>query len=126
MAREDFIIWQRLQPTLTLNSKYIYFDVGLGGAKEIPNEYEPSYIFMWQRLNQKRIDVLTDNEDLWQIIELRPRATSTAIGRLLQYKELWLQEPIDDRPIKLILATDLPDPDVLMLAKAVNIEIVTE
>jgi hypothetical protein len=125
MAVEDYSIWQRIKDKLLIDAKMMYFDVGLGGAKNIPNEYEPSFIYMWERLNQKRIDVLTDTGEEWHIIELRPRATSTAIGRLLQYRELWNLEPIDTRPIKLILGTDLPDPDVISLAAALKIEIIT-
>lgn len=125
MATEDYAIWTMIKQKLLSDAKYMYFDVGLGGAKNIPDEYEPSFVYMWERLNQKRIDVLTDTGSEWHIIELRPRATSTAIGRLLQYLDLWNTERIDSRPAKLILGTDIPDPDVISLAKAVNIEIVT-
>lgn len=125
MATEDYAIWQRIKDKLLVDAQRIYFDVGLGGAKNIPDEYEPSYRYMWERLNQKRIDVLVDTGTEWNIIELRPRATSTAIGRLLQYREMWDNEPIDNRKRNLILGTDIPDPDLVSLAKTLNIEIVT-
>ena len=125
MATEDYAIWQKIKDKLLKDAQMMYFDVGLGGAKNIPSEYEPSFIYMWERLNQKRIDVLTDNGTRWNIIELRPRATSTAIGRLLQYRELWKLEPIDNRAIFLTLGTDIPDPDVISLAASLKIEIVT-
>lgn len=125
MATEDYAIWQSIKDKLLINAQRIYFDVGLGGAKNIPDEYEPSFKYMWERLNQKRIDVLVDAGDEWHIIELRPRATSTAIGRLLQYKTMWKEEPIDQRPVRFILGTDIPDPDIVSLAAGLGIEIVT-
>jgi len=125
MAKEDYAIWQRTRTKLLKNAKDVYFDVGLGGAKNIPDEYEPAYRYMWERLNQKRIDVLVDTGELWKIIELRPRATSTVIGRLLQYKTMWEAEPIDQRPVYLILGTDIPDPDLISLAVSLKIEIIT-
>ena len=50
----------------------------------------------WLRLTQKRIDVLAETVDSWIIIELRARATSSVLGRLMVYGKLWRDEQPDE------------------------------
>ena len=83
------------------------------------------YGLMWWRLTMKRIDVVAETKKEWHIIEIRPRATSTAVGRLLQYRDMWTADPPDQRPVRLILTTDTPDPDLPRLLHTLKIELVT-
>jgi len=124
MSKEDFEIFKRGKALLFQNAVNIYYDVGLGGQTDIPEDTEDSLKSMWNKITQKRIDVLIETADQWHIVEIRPRATSTAAGRLLQYKDMWLADPQDSKPFKLILMTDTPDPDLIPLLKTLNIELV--
>lgn len=121
MSREDYPLWINSKVSLLKDALSIYFDVGLGGQTEVPPGVAPSYALMWQRVTQKRIDVLVEATDSWRIIELRNEATSSAIGRLLLYRDMWLRDPPDSRPLKLYLVTNLPDPDVKTTAEALGI-----
>lgn len=124
MSTEDFEIFKRGKGLLFVDAINIYYDAGLGGAKDLPEEMEGSYKKMWSAVTQKRIDVLIETKEEWKIVEIRPRATSTAVGRLLQYKALWLADPPDSKPVKLLLLTDFPDPDMAEMVKALDIEII--
>lgn len=125
MSTEDYKIFLRARDLIFLNAANVFYDVGLGGATDFPEGTGEELKSMWKSVTQKRIDVLVETADHWKIIEIRPRATSTAAGRLLQYKDMWDQDPPDSRPTKLILLTDAPDPDLPSLLTALNIELIT-
>ena len=124
MSKEDFEIFKRGKSLIFKDAINVYYDAGLGGVTDLPGEMEESYKKMWTSVTQKRIDVLVETADEWKIVEIRPRATSTAVGRLLQYNDLWKQDPPDGKPARLILMTDFPDPDMNSLLKTVGIELI--
>jgi hypothetical protein len=125
MAKEDYQIFQRGKAIIFADAINVFYDAGLGGAKELPEDMEESLKSMWTSVTQKRIDVLIETNSLWKIVEIRPRATSTAAGRLLQYKDMWNADPPDNRPVRLVLLTDVPDPDLPSLLKSLDIELIT-
>ena len=124
ISKEDHKIFKRARPRLFKDAVNVYYDVGLGEASEIKEEIKANYKKMWEALIQKRIDVLVETKEYWNIIELRTRASSTAVGRLLQYLNLWWKDPPDQKPVKLILVTDSPDPDLEGLVQMANIELI--
>ena len=124
MYGEDLGLWYKYRPTVIQKALRIYFDVGLGGQMEVPPETPPEMAVMWLRNTQKRIDVLIEEEKKWIIIELRARAQASAIGRLLQYFNLWKEDPPDNRTVELRLITDTVDQDTKNLAEKLGITFV--
>lgn len=124
MSGEDLALWLKYKPTAIQKALRIYFDVGLGGQIEVPEGTSPEMALMWLRNTQKRIDVLIEEEKKWVIIELRARAQASAVGRLLQYFNLWKENPPDDRTVELRLITDTVDNDTKNLAEKLGITFV--
>jgi hypothetical protein len=121
MSSEDFAIWQRYKLDALKDIEFVYFDVGLGGQTEVPPGTPPQYAVMWTRNTQKRIDVLLDTGSAWRIIELKHNATGAALGRLLMYRDMWMREPPDSRPVEVYLITNRLDPDVRDTAQAIGV-----
>ncbi len=121
MSLEDRIIWNKARATLLDKATAVYYDVGLGGQTEVPPGTPPEQALMWQRVTQKRIDVVIETENFWKIIELRAAATASAIGRLLMYKDMWKGDPPDKKDVILYLVSDLQDGDVMRTASALEI-----
>ena len=121
MSGEDLDLWQKYRTTAIKNSIHLYFDVGLGGQTEVPPGTTPEMATMWLRNTQKRIDVLVEEEKKWVIIELRARAQSSAIGRILLYSDLWKLDPPNDKPVELRIVTDTEDRDVRVLSEKLGI-----
>ncbi len=112
MAPKDYDIWIRARKGFTFEAAAMYFDVGLGG-QEIPDkQLSPQMFDMWQRVTQKRIDVLVETPHMWQIIEVRFNANSSAVGRLMMYDLMWKSERPDNRPYLLYLITNRQDDDL--------------
>lgn len=124
MAREDLTLWEQARKNLIKEAINLYFDVGLGGQAQPPPDTTPEMAKMWLYNTQKRIDVLIETKTHWKLIELRPNASSTAIGRILQYKLLWDKEAPDKKPTELIIITNRLDPDLLPLAQQQNVNLI--
>lgn len=121
MSTEDSILWTKYRTEAIKNAVHIYFDVGLGGQTTVPPGTSPEMARMWLRNTQKRIDVLIEEPTRWVIIELRPRAQASAIGRLLQYFDLWKEDPPNTKTVELRLVTDTTDQDTKKLAEKLGI-----
>lgn len=121
ISAEDYMLWLRWFPKHQQEIKRMWFDVGLGEGRPLPQEENDAYKFMWLRLTQKRADVIAEYDDVVEIIELREAAQSSAIGRLLMYAELWKREAAIDKPLRLRLVTNVYDTDVELAAKAAGI-----
>ena len=124
MSGEDLELWLKYRPIAIQKALKIYFDVGLGGQTEVPEGTSPEMALMWLRNTQKRIDVLIEEEKKWVIIELRSRAQASAVGRLLQYFNLWKEDPPDKKIVELNLVTDTVDQDTKNLAEKLGITFV--
>ena len=106
MSSEDQEIWKRYKPYVWSIAVNFYYDVGLGGQENAPEGTSPEMAKMYLRTTQKRADVLIETDTGWIIIELRKDATGAALGRLLMYRDLWLKERPDERPLRIQLVTD--------------------
>lgn len=124
MSPEDYEIWKRYKPQIIKDAQAVYYDVGLGGQITVPPGTTPEMAAMWFRNTQKRIDVLLDYGIGWIIVELRFNASSSAIGRLLHYRDLWNADPPDKRPLLLRLVTNRDDPEIRTLAQKLDINYV--
>jgi len=122
MSSEDLNLWKKYKYKILSEAIAMYFDVGLGGQTEVPEDTTPEMATMWLRNTQKRADVILETIDRWVIIELRENATSAAAGRLLQYRELWKQDPPDDKPVILRLVSSSYDMDLNGLCQTLKIE----
>ena len=122
MSPEDYEIWKRYKPQIIKDAQAVYYDVGLGGQITVPPGTTSEMARMWFRNTQKRIDVLLDYGIGWIILELRVQASSSAIGRLLHYRDLWNEDPPDKRPVLLRLVTNLEDKSIRALAQKLDID----
>jgi len=122
VSPDDLVIWKKYHTQIYGEAVNLYFDVGLGGPAEIEKGISREMEKAWIRLNQKRADVVIEALDRWVIVELRHYASAAALGRLLMYKDLWKQDPPDERPVELRLVSDGYDKDVASTAMALNID----
>lgn len=118
MSAVDFELWKRFRVKFTLPFEALHFDAAVGrGAAPTP-DVAPEVASAWQRLTRQRLDVVGASAAGWTIIELRGAAGPGAIGSLVVYRDLWLDDPPDARPVALWLVTDvLPENLQLTLQK---------
>lgn len=110
MSAVDFVLWQRFRRARGVAFLRLFFDVGVGEGSPAGVGASESVVRAWRRITQSRIDVVGEVGDSWVLIEIRGAAGPGAIGSLLVYRDLWVADPPDARPVSLWLVTDLfPD-----------------
>lgn len=110
MSIVDFVLWQRFRRQNTLPFLRLFFDVAVGPGADPGMEAAPVVRSAWERITRQRIDVVGDGINGWTIIEIRGAAGPGAIGSIGVYRDLWNDDPPDERPISLWLVTDIfPD-----------------
>lgn len=117
MSTEDYRLFLRWRTRYANQPTTAYYDVGVGPARPVDRPVDATLRTMWTRLNQKRLDVLLEFEDHWHIVELRDRSNANAIGRLLMYRKLWIEDPPDARDVTMELVTNVTDISLAELAR---------
>jgi hypothetical protein len=121
MSAQDTIIWIRGILVVTQPGDSLYYNVRIGTQQGPVPGIMQTVMSAWQRANQKRVDVVLQRGDEWTIIEVRHIATSAALGRLIQYRDLWAQDRPTDN-VRLLLVTDWIDTDLPPLLLATGID----
>lgn len=122
MSAEDEIIWNSWKQTNLTDEMDLYFDVGLGDGIQPPAGIDPDIAEGWIRNTQKRADLIVYTGSDWWIVEFRYNATANAVGRLLLYEMLFIEDLPKDQPITLILATNRYDKDIKKLCDKYRIQ----
>jgi len=104
-------LWRRFKEYIPDDTINIYFDVGLGKGKKTNENVEENIRKNWYLLTQKRADVILVNKESVLIIELKGQAQSSALGTLLMYKKLYLEDPVLGKNVEVALVTDVLDDD---------------
>jgi hypothetical protein len=115
MLPEDFPVWERYIDGHASDFTRLYYDVRVGGPKEIDPKVAPSPSMrkMWYDVNAKRIDVIGEKEDEIWIIEVTTTPGLRALGQLTTYIALWWDDPKIDKPAVPVLMAESIDADIL-------------
>ncbi len=123
MSSKDYAIWQRFRREYGVGFSALYYDVGLGTMLTTPHDPNAPVNRMWARLTAFRADVVGESPEHWTLIEIRDNAGPGAIGSLITYRDLWLRDPPDERPLRLWLVTDAIHADLRPSLRALDVEL---
>lgn len=106
MSPQDVEIWKRF--IIKYGNKFDSFDYDLpvGEGEDPGEEYEPFLRKDFIDLTKKRIDAVGYKDGQPTIIEIKPRAGSTALGQLLVYRKLFLKSFSQFSSVPLLLITE--------------------
>lgn len=90
----------------------------------VPPEAVEPYRRYWLEATAKKPDVMLEYPDHVTLVEIRPDAESDSLGRLQEYQYLWRQNPLIDKPAKVMLITDIYKEWMAKLAESLQIEYV--
>lgn len=123
MAVADTAIWSRYIEKYPHNFEECAYDVAIGAGAEFEMVVNPQTGGSAKRLYQRRIDVVLRDGGGVILVEVKPRATTAAIGQLTGYATLWKRD-FPDYPItQLVIVTDSLAPEMEFLAHDAGIEI---
>jgi hypothetical protein len=126
MLKVDVPIWYRFLDEHKREFIALYYDCRLGGPGFTPADYDEKLRGMWKYLGSKRADVIAETKDKVWIIEVTNEVKIKALGQLMLYKSLWLEDPKSSKPVEMVLVCDYVDADVVAGMQGYGIRIFVE
>lgn len=116
-------IWERfLAQYIGLFERFDY-DVHLGPGADSPEDTPDWMVRQMQAVSRDRVDVVGHTRDSIWIIEIKPRGGKSAIGQLIQYERLYLEELQPSQPVFKVLVCERLAPGIRESCQAQGISI---
>jgi len=116
MLEPDIPVWYRFLKAWGFLFEKLYYDCLLGGPPLTPDQEKDRYWHMWRATTSKRTDAIAElTNEVW-IIEVSQRPGLRAVGQLLVYVNLWIEDPPIDKLERPILVCDEVDTDLIASA----------
>ena len=117
----DIETWERfLDKYETLYDTFVY-DCRVGKKTKVYPHWKECYKRNAQELSQLRIDVLGFKEDTIDIIEVKPRFSSSAIGQILCYTECFIRDFNPEQSVRSVVVAAEVDPNLQPLLERFKI-----
>ena len=121
MFPKDIEVWERfLDKYWKLYNEFAY-DVRVGKKTWVNPRWKEEYKRDARILSKLRIDVVGYTDSTIDVIEVKPRFNSAAIGQALTYKKAFIKDFPPDKPVRAVVVAGEIDPNVLPLLKDLGI-----
>lgn len=122
MFPEDIAIWERFLEDFAKDYIGFDYDTKVGQGTQPLRYTPPKYGRMQDILSKYRIDVVGYKTSLIEIIEVKPMASSSAIGQVTTYVELYKRDFSPSLPVKGAIVTDWYIDDIDDLTNKLGID----
>jgi len=117
----DIGVWERfLDIYANLYNTFVY-DARVGKKTWIPKHWNADYKKDARELSQLRIDVCGFRDSTIDIIEVKPRFSSSAIGQVLTYSHLFIEDFAPKKPVRAVVVAGQIDPNLQPLLEKYKI-----
>ena len=116
MLETDIPVWYRFLEIWGHLFEKLYYDCLLGGPLLTKAQEKDKYWHMWRATSSKRADAIVELESEVWIIEVSQRPGLRAVGQLMVYVNLWIEDPKIAKLEKPILVCEHVDTDLIASA----------
>lgn len=102
--------------------KNLYYDCLLGGPWLTPEQLTDPFTYQWAYNISKRADAIAEMESEVWIIEVSYSPGLRAVGQVMSYISLWIEDPKIMKPEKGILVCGELDTDLIACATRYGIQ----
>jgi hypothetical protein len=124
MAPADVLIWERFIATNPTAFDLVAYDVPVGAGAEFDTVVVPDTGAHVNRLYQRRIDVVGRSTGHTWVIELKPRASTQAVGQVDAYAVLFRRDYPEHKNVSTMIITDQLLPEMELIAQRSNVTII--
>jgi len=123
MLPDERDIWHRF--IVPRESQYIRitYDLHLGEGAIPPPGSSEQVKKVVEATSKKRVDAIGETKTDITIFEVKSRAGMSALGQLLNYRQLYLKQYNPRKPVRLAIVCERLEPDILPTLKSYGIEI---
>lgn len=118
----DISIWERFLEKVGSEYTGFDYDVKVGTGSTPLENTPPEYARMQDILSKFRIDVVGYKPSQIEIMEVKPEASTVAIGQVLTYLELYKRDAQPTLPVIGVIITDHAIPDIDYLTKILGFD----
>ncbi|RLI83107.1 MAG: hypothetical protein DRP01_09350 [Archaeoglobales archaeon] len=83
----------------------------------------PEELRMTQELTAKRIDCVWEKENEIVIVEVKDKVRHSALGQLLAYRDMYIEQYKPRKPVRMLLVCGADDPPVRKVLEKYGIEV---
>ena len=123
MTGEEAEVWDRFMVKFPVRFDSVDYDFRVGHGELVPEHFPENYARMVTQLSQLRIDVLAWNSDDPSIIEVKGRASISALGALLGYRVLFVRDFPEYGMPNLMLVCETITADALHVIQQIGIPV---
>jgi hypothetical protein len=121
MLKQDIPVWWRFLDQEGQRFKALYYDSYLGGAYVKPADENDPLKVMWRANTAKRTDAIAElAKEIW-LIEVSDYPGMRAIGQLITYQTLWIEDPKINKIERLCIVCTRIDTDIAAAAAKIGI-----
>ncbi len=124
MAPLDVAIWERFITANTDIFEVVSYDVPVGEGAGFDTLVNPATGGDVNKLYQRKIDVVGRKNGMFFVVEVKPRASTSAIGQVKGYVTLFKRDYTINEPVVPIIVTDSLLPEMELLAKSEGVQLI--
>lgn len=126
MGPRDKAIWEQFIASNPGFFDTVAYDVPVGFGTEMDTVVNPATGGDVNKLYQRKIDVVAFKDDKLFVIEVKPDASTAAIGQVKGYISLYVRDYKPQFPVSGIILTDrlMPEMEYLSATEGVNLIVV--
>ena len=113
MLPPDVPVWYRFLDRYGPYFRALYYDCLLGSPFLSPDQLNDVMWVGWRKTVSKRADAIAELDNEVWIIEIAAQPGLRAVGQLLTYQTLWIEDSPILKPEKLILVCENVDPNLM-------------
>ncbi|MBA7539099.1 hypothetical protein ES705_31377 [subsurface metagenome] len=124
MMAEDIAVWSKYLRDPLVPILEVWYDVHVGGAIVLPEGAGAIEQQVALGVSRKRIDVVARVGGGFWVVEVKPLASMLALGQVLSYSRLFIQEFAPVGEVWPVIVCDAADEDLLPEFDAAGVAIV--
>ena len=123
MGKEDTAIWERFIEQNPQAFPMVAYDVAVGTGSELDTVVNQKTGGDVNRLYQRKIDALGETPTEFILIEVKPNASTSAIGQVQGYVELFKRDYQPAKAVRAMILTDRLLPEMEFLTRTAGVTI---
>lgn len=117
----DIEVWDRFLDEYSALYETFVYDCRVGKKTWVFPHWNSEYKKNARELSQLRIDVVGFRDSTIDIIEVKPRFSSSAIGQVLAYREAFSKDFKPDKPVRAVVVAGEIDPNLQPLIERLKV-----
>ncbi len=121
MLAEDTAVWTRYLRSPVILIKEVWYDIHVGRQTKTAGGPGTLEARIAAGISRKRIDAVCRVDGGYWVVEIKPFGSMLAVGQVVSYARLFVQEYRLDDEVRAVIICDQADEDVILLCEDLGV-----